>query len=200
MNMLDTSSTDIQQITRRIFLKQSAYIVTTTSFLGTFSQVNALNLISSEGIFFMSDELTLLVDVAEMMIPRTSTPGATDANVMPVLDAMMATWAGKKTQKQFKELPIQINLIAQQTYQMPYLTLSPERRFALLETLDQDAFASPELALSQSYRHFKFIVFHIFYSSEEANPNYSMMPGGYRGCLSEEEFNRITKQKRVDYV
>lgn len=200
MKMQDTTSQDVSQITRRIFLKQSAYIVTTTAFLGTFSHANALNLISSEGMFFTSDELTLFVDVAELMIPRTSTPGATDAHVMPVLDAMMSTWAGERTRKQFKALSVQIELIAQQTYQMPYMTLTPERRFALIETLDKEAFASPALSLSQSYRHFKYIVFHIYYSSEEANPNYSMMPGGYRGCLPEDEFNRITKQKRVDYV
>ena len=137
-------------ISRRVFIGSIAYLVTapTLAFV-PFAKVSDSALpVTTDGQFFTASELTILADIAEFMIPKTVTPGATDAHVIAVLDAMM-----------------------------------------FIAELDKQAFQHPDTQISMHYRKFKDIVFHIYYTSKEANPDYQLIPGTYKGCVSADELS-----------
>jgi len=81
------------KFTRRIFLSGAVVTVTALSLTGCTEPKTQLVMIEKTGEFFRPEDLTLLNDIAEIMIPRTDTPGAMDAQVAAVIDAMMMTWA-----------------------------------------------------------------------------------------------------------
>lgn len=183
-----------KQITRRVFIGATTYLVTAAAFSTEIKPKTKIQLVKGDGQFFNAKQLTVLADVAEIMIPKTDTPGAYDAHVISVLDAMMQSWAGEQTQKQFVLLVEEIEGIAQNTYKKSYSALEQEKRIMLLEVLDERAFKHLKTPISNSYRKLKSIIFHLYYTSEEANPDYRLVPGTYKGCLSRAELDAILKR------
>ena len=178
-------------ISRRVFIGASVFVVSAPLLASVLNKNNDLYKVLSDGQFFNANEMTVLTDVAEIMIPKTDTPGAKDAQVALVLDGLMLTWAGKKTKEQYKECIVQIQTIARDTYQEKYIDLSLKQRTQLIEQLDIRAFENKKTGLSASYRKLKEIIFHVYYTSEEANPDFVLIPGGYRGNLTKQELEQI---------
>lgn len=184
----------ISTITRRVFMGgagAAALVITAPTLVLAKDSATDLQRVLKDGQFFNAAELTVLADVTEIMIPRTDTPGAIDVHLMPVLDGMMLTWAGTNTKKVFRELVTQFNQVAEKTFKKSYDKLDYSRRLAIVEQVDQTAFDNKDTDLSKAYRHFKDISFYIFYTSEEMNEDYRMIPGGYRGCLDKSEKDAI---------
>lgn len=180
-----------QKISRRVFIGATAFVVSAPLFSAALNSANNLLEVNSKGQFFTAEQLTVLTDVAELMIPKTDTPGATDAHVIPVLDGLMLTWASEQTKQQYTNIIRQIEQIATNTYDEQYIQLAHAQRYKLIEQLDVTAFTNPQTELSQSYRHLKEMIFHIFYTSEQANPDYALIPGTYKGDISKTELERI---------
>lgn len=151
--------------------------------------------ITTDGQFFSAHELTLLTDIAELMIPRTDTAGATDANVAAVLDAMMLSWAGQNTQKQFRRALKLYASKAQKIYNAPYTSLLPDQRLELLVDIDKTAFSKDPDDISQDYKRLKDLVFLIYYSSEEASESYVPLPGEYFGDLTEDAYKDLVEER-----
>ncbi|MBU2883533.1 gluconate 2-dehydrogenase subunit 3 family protein [Psychrosphaera sp. B3R10] len=187
-------------ISRRIFIGSSLLVVSAPLLAGISNPTNALFEVTNDGQFFTAEDMTTLVDVAEIMIPETDTPGATDAQVIPVLDGMMITWAGKETKHQFRILISQIEKLAEDTFSAPYKQLPFVDRLSLVKLMDSRAFADANTPLSKRYRKLKEMIFQIYYSSKEANPDFMLIPGAYRGCVTEKDIKRFQAQGRVDYL
>ncbi|MGJ8691421.1 MAG: gluconate 2-dehydrogenase subunit 3 family protein [Thalassotalea sp.] len=179
------------KITRRVFIGATACVVSVSLFGKVHNKVRNIDEIIKDGRFFTAEELTVLTDVAEIMIPKTTTVGATDVYVVPVLDELMITWAGATTKVQYRNAIQQIQTIAQNTYSEKYNNVALNQRQALIEQLDKTAFANKQSELSVNYRRLKEMIFHIYYTSEPANPDFVLIPGGYRGCLTKTELNEI---------
>ena len=179
------------KISRRVFIGATAYVVSVPLLATIYNTNTKIHKVVDNGQFFKAQSLTVLVDVAEIMIPKTETPGATDANVAFVLDGLMLTWAGTNTKQQYTNIIEQIQSIAKVTYQNDYNKLSLLQRTQLIAELDKTAFANQKTDLSASYRHLKEMIFHVYYSSEEANPDFVLIPGGYRGDLTLTELEQI---------
>jgi hypothetical protein len=186
-----------QKITRRVFLGTTAFVVSAPILakIPASESKNALQITLEPGQFFSANELTVLTDIAEIMIPKTQTPGATDAQVIPVLDALMLTWAGTDTKAGFKALIEQLNQLSADTFSSTYTKLAQGQRLNLLTELDKRAFAKRDTNLSKNYRKLKETIFHIYYTSEEANPDYLLIPGSYKGCLSKEEYTKMVDER-----
>lgn len=162
-------------ISRRVFIGASAFLVTVPLIGCIFDAEKEILTAVEKGQYFSAEDMTLLIDVAEIMIPKTQTPGATDAHVIPVLDGLMLTWAGSETKKQYKYVIEQIESLAKNSFDASYRTLDKATRTTLISELDKTAFANKTTDLSKSYRKLKEIIFHVYYTSEEANPNLSLI-------------------------
>lgn len=178
-------------INRRIVLGGTLCMISASALLGCKDTKTQIFRVEKDGQFFSSNELTILSDVAEIMIPQTETPGAQDAHVMTVLDAMMITWAGTKTKSQFKNIVSQITKLAHQRFSKPYTALVPTDRLLLIEGLDSSSFKKKDTELSKNYRRLKEIIFHIYYSSEKANPDFALIPGQYDGNLTKAQYSEM---------
>lgn len=178
-------------ISRRVFIGAAVFAVSAPVLSTMFNKKTQVRNVLKGGQFFSAKEMTVLTDVAEIMIPKTDTPGATDAHVALVLDGLMLTWAGKKTKVQYKSCLEQIQTIAENTFQYNYLDLSIDSRTKLIEQLDIRAFENKSNYLSASYRKLKEMIFHVYYTSEEANPDFVLIPGGYRGNLTKQALEKI---------
>lgn len=181
--------------TRRFLLQGSLVTIAALQLTGCHQAVSNLLQITTDGQFFSAHELTLLTDIAELMIPRTDTPGATDANVAAVLDGMMLSWAGADTREQFQRALKIFETEAQSRHEKPYSSLLPEQRLKLLINIDTKAFSKTPDEASRDYRKLKELIFLIYYSSEEAGENFVPLPGEYYGDLSAEAYEALMSER-----
>ncbi len=75
---------------------------------------------------------------AERIIPRTDTPGATDANVTAFIDHMLAHWYSDAERNAFVTGLPELDARAQAAGGASFVALSRDRQTALLETLDAE--------------------------------------------------------------
>ncbi|HUG46291.1 MAG TPA: gluconate 2-dehydrogenase subunit 3 family protein [Sphingomicrobium sp.] len=119
--------------------------------------------------FFTPAEFAILTEVAENIIPRTDTPGATDAKVPEMFDLLMTNWASAARKAQFRALVQQFGAAG---------VLSPDAavRAAIVERIDLERFAADD----QVYRKFKELVLTLYYWSEAGATQelrYELIPG-----------------------
>lgn len=88
---------------------------------------------------FSQDDVSLLNELGECIIPRTDTPGAKDANVGEIMAVMVADCYTRQEREIFKRGLLKINVLAKQKHQKNYISLSADQRFAIASELDQEA-------------------------------------------------------------
>ncbi len=181
--------------TRRFLLQGSLVTIAALQLTGCHQAGSKVFEITTDGQFFSADELTRLTDIAELMIPRTDTPGATDASVASVLDGMMQSWASKKTREQFQSALKTFETKALEVYKKPYTSLMAEQRLELLINMDEAAFSKNPDETSRDYKRLKELIFLIYYSSEEAGGNHVPLPGEYYGNLSAEAYEALVSER-----
>ncbi|NNC37587.1 MAG: gluconate 2-dehydrogenase subunit 3 family protein [Hyphomonadaceae bacterium] len=180
-----------QKFTRRIFLSGALLTVTALSLTGCADSQTQLVKMEQAGAFFNPEDLTLLNDIAEIMIPRTDTPGAMDAQVAAVIDAMMMTWANGPTRDLFSNTLQKIELMAETMTGKPYSSLTLKQRQSLISEIDVTAFSDEVPDYAEGYKRLKDLIFRVFYSSEAANADYVPIPGQYRGNLTLGEYESL---------
>lgn len=186
-------------ISRRIFLNIAA-LATAGLVLpgcGTSDEIELDLTAGSSFEFFDTDSARILLDVANILIPRTDTAGAQDTGTILYLDQLMAHWAGAATQSEIGGVAQALEQYVQQTHQSRYLDLPDAERLALLREIDRTSFSPSEaLELATAYRRLKGLIFHIHYTSEAANPDFVLIPGQYLGDVSEAEYAALVEDNR----
>lgn len=179
--------------TRRFVLEGALVTVSALYLPACVRSDTDMALIDSDGQFFDSAQLTVLNDVAEIMIPRTDTPGAADAKVAAVIDGMMLTWAGAETKARFARALIAFETRAQAAHQESYAELARGKRTAIVESFDEQAFSVDARDDAEDYKHLKKLVFHVYYTSEEGSAGRVPVPGEYNGNLTLDEYESLMK-------
>lgn len=143
-------------------------------------------------VFLDPADMALLREMADAMIPRTDTPGATDAGVPEFIDGLMIDWAGEGARAQLRRVI------------SDYRTLTDSRgrtsagRLEAMVELDRRSFAAPAAdAGADAYRWLKRIVFLAYRTSKAAFTNYVPNPGRYRGNLNRAEYDALTAEFSV---
>lgn len=181
--------------TRRFVLEGALVTVTAFSLPSCIRSDNGIGRISSDGKFFNADQLTVINDVAEIMIPRTETPGAADAQVASVIDGLMLTWAGKESKTQLREVLTALEARARAAFGENYATLAQAERSTVVEAFDVQSFSDDPPSDAGGYKKLKYLVFRVFYTSEESSANYVAVPGQYSGNLTLEEYESLMEQR-----
>lgn len=86
-----------------------------------------------------TDDIAYLDEIAETIIPRTSTPGAKDARVGQFMTIMVNDCYEESDQKVFRDGMEKLNDLAQKTYSTSFMKLTPQQRHNLLVPLDKEA-------------------------------------------------------------
>ena len=133
--------------------------------------------------FFEPARFALLEEIAEIIIPRTDTPGARDAGVAGFIDALMTHWASPERAARFRALLDEIEARALAEAGAGLLSLPQTRRVETVAGYD----AAQIAAGNQTYRRFKELVLTAYYWSEPGATQelrYELAPGVWEPRLA----------------
>ena len=118
----------------------------------------------SGGRFYTSSEMALVGRISDLIIPRTETPSALDANVPGYLDGLMTDWASEETRSAHREA-IQLLAARLDAATGNFLETEEDRAIAALTVLDAAAFDG-DSTLS-GYRSLKGYITQAYFATEE---------------------------------
>ena len=95
---------------------------------------------ATSGFSFSTDYKNLVSEIAEIIIPKTSTPGAKDAGVGPFIEMMLKDCYNETQQEHFKKGLDNLEETAKKDYGgKKFLELTPEQQTTLLKKFEQMA-------------------------------------------------------------
>ncbi|NKB98161.1 MAG: hypothetical protein GKR90_06655 [Pseudomonadales bacterium] len=117
--------------------------------------------------FYTESEFKALSRLADLILPRTETPGAIDAGVPGFMDQLMTDWASSETQEKHRHgLHDVMQQLADNT---SFTEASDQTALLRLEKFDHDSFAAGEIASSPesvAYKEIKSIIVRAYFTSE----------------------------------
>lgn len=170
---------------------------------GRTSQCNARNWeIAPQGAgkFFDCYHMSVLGDVADLVVESPDRSSASDTQVISDIDDMISDWAGPGLKVRLARLPNYLDIYALSSVGEMYPFLPRDKRTHVLASFDAAAFAEPETDASTAYRAFKSLLLRFYLSSAETNPDYAHVPGGYYGDLSESQYQALLRERAEGFT
>ncbi len=138
--------------------------------------------IKNDSLNFNTAEDDLLVDLTEIIIPETTTPGAKTLEISKFIKTMISDIHSKEDQQKFKSGMVKVEEIAKVLYGKSYLECSKEQKIHLLKGL--------ELSSEKDQKWFfdvtKRLCVQAYTSSEYYMVNiakFEFAPARYYGCV-----------------
>jgi hypothetical protein len=182
---------------RREALQQAAWLmggaISAPAILGVLNGCTAKPSAQWKPVFLSDAQGAVVAEVAEIMIPRTSTPGAQDIGVPGFIDLMLKDAYPKADQQRFLSGLAQLDEQAQRAHGESFLKLQAAQRAALVQKLHDEA-ASVERRLDpppdEAQRPFVLMMKELsmlgFFTSQAGATQvlqYAAVPGAYRACI-----------------
>lgn len=143
--------------------------------------------------FLTQAQAALVAEVAEIMIPRTNTPGAKDVGIPAFIDKMMKDTYPKDDQQRFIAGLADFEAQAKREHGRAFLELEPAQRAALVKQVHDpavEAERTSELPLDERHRPFiitmKELTMLGYFTSEPGATQvlqYRPVPGAYQACV-----------------
>ena len=115
--------------------------------------------------FYTSEEYALVTRISDLIIPRTETPGAVDANVPGYMDGLMTDWANNKTKNAHRTALRHIKVELDQRAGGNFLDASDTAAEQSLVSFDAAAFA--EDSDTSGYKRVKGYVSQSYFATED---------------------------------
>jgi len=143
-------------------------------------------------LFLTQEQILLLEEVSEMIIPKTDTPGAKEAHVVRFIDATLAC-DKEALRLSFLEELASFDNMAETKFQMPFIKCDDEQKKAILDQMIID---------SKSQTNWRAHIFNkikertvVGYCKSELGATkflkYDPIPGGnYQGCIDYADVGR----------
>lgn len=184
-------------LTRREALQQVAWLMggalSAPAILGILNGCSAKPDSDWKPAFLTKGQGAVVAEVAEIMIPRTDTPGAIDVGIPAFIDTMLKDTYATQDQQRFIAGLAEFEAQSRREHGRAFLKLEPAQRAALVQSV-HDAAAAAELQLSlspgQLNRPFILMTKELtllgFFTSEAGATQvlqYDPVPGAFRACL-----------------
>lgn len=177
---------------RREALKRTAWImggaVSAPAIIGILKGCTAKPTIDWKPVFLSPEQGTLVTQVAEIIIPKTDTPGAKDVGVPGFIDQIVHECFDKETQDRFLNGLKAFDDEAKKEYGDPFIDLDAEQQSAFVKKVHDAAVNAEEE--EEGNRPFiltmKELTMLGFFTSEPGASQvlqYSPVPGAYKGCI-----------------
>ncbi len=135
-----------------------------------------------------TSEYQIVVSAAERIIPRTTTPGATDARVADFIDVMLADWYDPPDRARFKAGLRELDQSALKTTGRSFVQADEREQTRLLEALDRELSAKREAREAGADDHWFAVLKHLtiwgYYTSRPGiveELRVQLVPGRYDG-------------------
>jgi gluconate 2-dehydrogenase gamma chain len=147
---------------------------------------------------FLSKEQGALVDdIAELIVPHTTTPGARDVGVPAFIDVILKEAYPAEDQQRFVNGLKQFEELAQRAHGKPFLQLPQEQRLGFLQQIHDEAAIAErkgaeeqEVPAAERKRPFVLMMKELtllgFFSSQAGATQvlqYVAVPGGFQPCI-----------------
>lgn len=133
-------------------------------------------------------EYDIVAQAAERIIPRTTTPGATDAHVADFIDVMLADWYNDSDRRRFKTGLSELDTRARSLAGRTFARATEPQQTELLETLDRELSSSRQAGVADANNHWFAMLKHLtvwgYYTSRpgiEKELRVQLIPGRYDG-------------------
>jgi hypothetical protein len=139
---------------------------------------------------FTPEDIAYLDEIAETILPTTSTPGAKAAKVGAFIPVMVKDCYEEKDQDVFFKGMDTINELADKQYDKPFMELSPAQRHELLVKIDNEQKDYTKQKKAEDAPHYFRIMKELtllgYFTSEvgcKQARRYEPVPGRYDGCV-----------------
>lgn len=142
---------------------------------------------------FTDEDVRLLDEVAEVILPRTDTPGAKDAEVGAFMRVFVTDCYTAEEQAVFHAGLVQLRERCQSELGENFMALTGEQSQSLLQALDAEAKAQVAAGGSHYFTMIKQLTLFGFFTSEVGGTQvlrHIAIPGRYEGCMPYEEGDR----------
>jgi hypothetical protein len=131
--------------------------------------------------------------IAELIIPKTDTPGAREAGVPAFIDVMLADWGDDDQRKMFAAGLADIDARSQAAFGKPFVAGTPQQQAEILEDLDYELARLRDTKSDTSKNFFqamKWLTLTGYYTSEvgaTSEQHFRVVPGRYEPCYPLEQ-------------
>src|SRR6218665_1370481 len=147
---------------------------------------------------FTDDDVNLLAEIADTILPATQTPGAKEAGVGTFMTVMVNDCYKEKDQKIFHEGLATLNEACKKQTGKEFLKADAAQRQSFLKTLDEEARDYAKKKKAEEPAHFftmmKQLTLLGYFTSELGRTKalrYLPVPGRYDGCADYKKGDRI---------
>jgi gluconate 2-dehydrogenase gamma chain len=179
---------------RREALKRTAWImggvVSAPAIMGVLNGCAAKPTIDWKPVFLSEDQGILVSEVAEIIIPKTDTPGAKETGVPGFIDLMLKDVYAKEDQDRFLTGLKEFDEAANKEYGDSFVELSAEDKSAFVKKIHDAAVEAERAATPAPKRPFILMAKELtmlgFFTSEPGATQvlqYIAVPGSYKGCI-----------------
>ena len=109
------------------------YAVTGPALIGVLKGCKAAPQVDFKPVFFNDGQAATVADIAEIIIPKTDTPGAKDAGVPGFIDSMLNEVYSKEEQDKFLKGLEEFDADAENEYGNSFMNCKPEDQVALFK-------------------------------------------------------------------
>ena len=169
---------------RTVSLIMGGTIIGADLFIGCQSKDDTLSDVNSQG------ELDFLNEIAETILPTTSTPGGKAANVGAFMIMMLKDCYSAEDQEIFHKGIDEIEKKSKRNFDKPFMTLQPEQKHKLLVSLDKEQKTYSEKQKPQDPNHYfrlmKELTLLGYFTSEAGSTKalrYVAVPGKFIGTI-----------------
>jgi len=182
-----------QLIDRREALRKTALLmgaaVSASALTGILQGCKATPELTYKPVFFTEDQARIITEVAEIIIPKTDTPGAKDTGVPGFIDLMLKDCYKKEDQDRFIAGLTSFDEEAKKAYGDSFIYCKPEQQVELVTKVHAAALAEAK-ENKEAKRPFILMTKELtllgFFTSEPGATQvlqYIAVPGSYKGCI-----------------
>src|SRR5579863_961320 len=121
---------------RRTALKNLALVIGSAALLPRCTSTNPVAHFKNFDV--TNDQQSLVLDMAETIIPKTTTPGATDLGLDKFIWLMLDDCTKKDDQKAFFKGMAEFNDLVKKTYNKDFADCTKEEKLSLLKTFESE--------------------------------------------------------------
>ena len=173
------------------------YAVSAPAIMGILNGCKATPELAFKPVFLSEDLAQVVAEVAEIIIPKTDTPGAKDVGVPSFIDLMLKDCYTKEDQDRFIKGATDFDADAQTTYGDSFVSCDANKQKELVFKYHSEAIAAMKSDSPPKERPFILMAKELtmlgFFTSEPGATQvlqYEAVPGSYKGCLPLSEVGR----------
>ncbi|MBM3176685.1 MAG: gluconate 2-dehydrogenase subunit 3 family protein [Bacteroidetes bacterium] len=166
------------------------YTVSAPAIFGVLNGCQAKPDLAFKPVFLTDEQAAIIAEVAEIIIPKTDTPGAKDAGVPGFIDLMLKDCYSQEDQQRFVQGLESMQAEAKSSYGSDFLSCKPEQQQELVFKLHAAAIAERKSENPPKDKPFVLMAKELtilgFFTSEPGATQvlrYEPVPGKYEGCV-----------------